>query len=367
MTTDIFCRKCTTLLPQNAVYCHICGTKQQPDKRVRSRANGMGTAYKRGKTWTAQLRVKAKDKFISYTKGGFTKKSDALEYRAKLILAQAEGERTLEHYWTIYRENKLPKLSSSKQTAYKIAYNKLEALALKPIGTIGIKRIQDTVNKKAPSYYPARDIKMLLSHICKLALGDGVISTNISELIELPALVEKESKPFTTEEQAALWEKYATGDIFVGYLLLMIHSGMMPGELMACRKDNIQWDIQQITGCGKKTKTRKETPIMVADYIIPVLHSLCDFSAGDKLLTMNKDNFYKAYYATLERCGCRKLPPYACRHTTGTVLGVDRNTSPVVIAKVLRQKSLTIQERYIHPEIGDALDAVNGMRILETI
>ena len=246
MSTVLACRKCSTALPPEALFRHLCGTKQQPIKRARARANGMGTAYKRGKTWTVQLRVKNKDQYITYTKGGFTKKSDALEYRPKLIHAKLSGDRTLEHYWTLYKDNKLPKLSDSKQTAYKIAYDKLEALALKPIGAIGIKLIQDTINKKALSYYPARDIKILLSHIYKLALGDGEVPTNVSELIELPALVETESRPFTAEEQAALWEHYAAGDTFVGYLLLMIHSGMMPGELMACTKANIDFEEQQI-------------------------------------------------------------------------------------------------------------------------
>ena len=367
MSTVVTCRKCSASLPPEALFCHLCGTKQLPVKRVRARANGMGTAYKRGKTWTVQLRVKNKDNYITYTKGGFTKKSDALEYRPKLIPAKASGERTLEHYWMLYKDNKLPKLSGSKQTAYKIAYDKLEALALKPISTIGIKLIQDTINKKASSYYPARDIKMLLSHIYKLALGDGEVPTNVSELIELPALVETESQPFTTEEQAALWEHYAAGDIFVGYLLLMIHSGMMPGELMACLKANIDIDKQQILGCGLKTKTRRGTPIMITDYMIPILKTLVQYSAGDKLLTMNKDNFYKAYYAALERCGCRRLPPYSCRHTTGTILGVDQNTPPAVIAKVLRQKSIAMQERYKHPDTTDAMNAVNGMRSPETL
>lgn len=361
------CRKCSATLPPEALFCHLCGVKQQPDKHRRARGNGMGTAYKRGKTWTVQLRVKNRDRFVSLTKGGFTKKCDALDYRAKLLQIEPTGEHTLEHYWQLYRDNKMLKLSDSKQTAYRIAWGKLEALALKPVSGIGIGRIQETINKKAPSYYPARDIKMLLSHLYKLALGDGEVPTNISELIELPQLVEKESVPFTAEEQAALWEHYAAGDTFIGYLLLMIHSGMMPGELLACTKANIDWGRQQILGCGKKTPTRKETPIMVANYMLPVLRALCDYSAGPKLLTMNKDNFYKVYYAALERCGCRKLPPYSCRHTTGTVLGVDQNTPPAVIAKVLRQKSLAMQERYKHPDTAAAMNAVNGMRQSETV
>ena len=356
------CRKCIAALPPDALYCPICGAKQQADKHTRTRPNGSGSAYKRGRTWTAQVRVKQRGKFKSLTKGGFLRKTDALNYIPKLTQQETSGARSLGHYWELYRDNKMTKLSASKRTAYTIAYNRLDEIAYLPIGNIGIKQLQDLINRKAASYYPARDVKQLLSHLYKLALGDGEVKMNLSTLVELPDKNEKESVPFTDDEVAALWEAYGAGDTFVGNILLMIHSGMMPGELMGCRKDGIDFDNQQIRGYGIKTKTRRETPIMLADFMLPVVRALMDYSTGPKLLTMNKDNFYIAYYEALERAGCRRLPPYSCRHTTGTKLDVDSNTPPSVIAKVLRQKSLAMQERYKHPDTKDALEAVNTLR-----
>lgn len=51
----------------------------------------------------------------------------------------------------------------------------------------------------------------------------------------------------------------------------MIYSGMMPGELMQAEKKMTHWDTQEIIGCGLKTKKRKETPIVIADIVVPVL------------------------------------------------------------------------------------------------
>ncbi len=49
------CIKCGAELMPGAVYCHACGKKQVAEKRKgRSRPNGAGNAYKRGKTWTAR-------------------------------------------------------------------------------------------------------------------------------------------------------------------------------------------------------------------------------------------------------------------------------------------------------------------------
>lgn len=356
------CRKCAASLPPDALYCHLCGTKQTAEKCRRSRANGAGTVYKRGNTYTAQLRVKYRGKYKSYTKGGFLRITDAQKYIPQLTAQEDNGARTLDHYWQLYRDNKMTKLSGSKSTAYTIAYNRLDDIAYLPIGEIGIKQLQDLINRKAPTYYPARDVKQLLSHLYKLALGDGKVKINLSTLVELPEKNEKESVPFTDDELAALWETYGAGDTFVGYILLMIHSGMMPGELMGCYKDGIDFDKQHIMGYGIKTKMRRETPIMLADFMLPVVRALVAYSTGPKLLTMNKDNFYAAYYEALERAGCRRLPPYSCRHTTGTKLDVDSNTPPSVIAKVLRQKSLAMQERYKHPDTEDALKAVNTLK-----
>ena len=46
---------------------------------------------------------------------------------------------------------------------------------------------------------------------------------------------------------------------------------MMPGELMQAEKNMTHWDTQEIIGCGLKAKKRKETPIVIADIVVPVL------------------------------------------------------------------------------------------------
>ena len=53
------CKKCKALLPQGAVYCAFCGRKQIAAPAGRTRPNGTGTAYKRGKTWTVEVVVGA--------------------------------------------------------------------------------------------------------------------------------------------------------------------------------------------------------------------------------------------------------------------------------------------------------------------
>ena len=139
--------------------------------------------------------------------------------------------------------------------------------------------------------------------------------------------------PFSEVELRKLWEAYGAGDHVVGFVLTMIYTGMMPGELLKLTKESINFDTQQITGVGLKTKTRKENDIVFPDMLVAVLRGLCERTTSRKgyLVGMNKDKFYVEYYAALERAGTRRLTPYSCRHTTATALALD-NIAPSVIS-----------------------------------
>lgn len=365
------CKKCAGEIPDGSSFCNLCGARQAPGKpggkpRNNKRGNGQGTAIKRGSTWTAvwtqgfvvedgKLHQKRR------TKGGFRTKREALAYASN---PETEAVRipTLSEYWETYSNSDLLGISDSKQTAFKIAWKKLSSLAHKEIGSITIADLQAVVDKKAPTYYPAKDMKTVLSHLYKRAVAEGTARTNLSDFIRLPPLEEKEQQPFSEMEIHKIWDAYGKGDHFHGYVLLMIYTGMMPGELMKLVKDHIDWDRQQITGIGMKTKTRKENAIVFPDMLTPVLADLCERSESRKgyVLGMNKDRFYSEYYAALERAGVRGLPPYSCRHTTATALALG-NIAPSVIQKVMRHSKFSTTQRYIHPDRASALAAVNTM------
>lgn len=179
----------------------------------------------------------------------------------------------------------------------------------------------------------------------------------------LPELEETEPKPFDEKELKALWTDYGNGNKLTGYILLMIYSGMMPGELFKAETHMIDWEKQRIVGCGLKTKKRKEVPIVVADLVLPVLRNLCDESTSGRLLEMRRADFYDEFHATLARCEIEDRTPYVCRHTTATALALG-NIAPEVIKEVMRHTNFSTTERYIHKEIDitPMLKAVNTIR-----
>ena len=361
------CIKCKKELPEGALYCPACGKKQVAGKREKKahvRANGTGSVYKRGSTWEAAVvvgykLVDGKSKCIRRTKGGFKTKTEAILY-----LPQLQEQRTAKKIPTIHElydqwlAGPYKKLSTSKQCAYRIAFCKLEDIQFCQIDLLTIADLQRVVDDKAPTYYPARDIKSLLSHLYQRAMADQFATINLSDFLTLPDLDAKERQAFTSDEIRLLWDDYAAGNNFTGYILLMIYTGMMPAELLEARKAQINWEGKTITGAGKKTKTRKETPIVLADIILPVLADLCESAKGEKLIAINRDNFYAKYHETMARVGCRDLPPYSCRHSTATALALD-NIAPSVIQKIMRHSKFTPTQGYIHVDVAPMLDAIN--------
>lgn len=295
-------------------------------RKDRTRVNGVGSAYRHGGTWTgraAGYRYTAtmedgtqKTVRKRPTKGGFRTKTEALEWAAAQTLgAEQRSAPTLLNLWQGWNENDMKKLSADKQTAYKKARRRLEPLIARRIDTLTIDDLQGTVNENASSYYTARDMKSLLSHFYQRAMAGGgstgTVTVNLSRFIVLPTLEEKAPEPFTEEEVSAMWNAYDGGNLFVGYLLLMIYSSMMPCELLACKSDMIGYERHEIYGCGRKTKKRRETPIVFPDFIVPVLEKLCKKSTSKSggIFGGDEKTFYDAYHAVTKAVGVRDLPP----------------------------------------------------------
>lgn len=366
------CIKCGVDLPDGAVFCHMCGRKQTPPapkrQRTKARGNGTGTAYKRGKTWTARIVLgyyvgdDGKRHARTANRGGFATKKEALDYIPKLKAeAESSATLTLSGYWEFYEAKKLPELSRDKQTAYRIAWRRWAALATRKLEDLKIETLQAAMDEAATTYYTARDMKNLMSHFYKHGLANQTVSVNLAQYLQLPPANASEQTPFKAEELDLLWKDFAAGNTFTGYILLMIYTGMMPGELLQAKKEHIDWDGKQIRGAGLKTATRKAAPIVLADVILPVLRVLVDTSHGEKLIHINKDNFYKEYYATLERIGTRRLPPYSCRHTTGTDLA-KAAVPAFTIQKIMRHAKITTTQHYTHMDATDALSGVNALK-----
>ena len=338
-------------------------------RRTKSRGNGTGTAFKRGNSWTAQVvigwRVIAEDKplsAITRSKGGFKTRDEALRYCPILKLGPQKPKEAprLEHYWDTYTDTAFLDLGPSKQQAYRIAWNRMKDIQRTGIDQLMVSDLQAMIDKECTSYYTAKDCKTLLVNLFRIAAAEGYVRQELPTFIRLPALEEEERTPFSDVEQKALWKSYESGDLRAALPLLMIYTGMMPGEAMQLRVENIDLKARTITGVGMKTKVRKKTPIVLAENIIHVVENLiANADKNGRFWPSHKKEFYDRYYAALEAAGTRRLSPYSCRHTTATALAITAGIAPQTVKNVMRWANTKMLDRYAHPDQEDALAAVD--------
>lgn len=264
----MICVKCKREV-EDGPFCSQCGAKQERTRSASRRANGTGGAYKRGKTWTGRAAGYSYTEIIENgesklvrrrpTKGGFKTKTEALTWANSYNKSTTASSPTLAELWNGYSTGELTKLSKDKISAYKKARERLEPIIARKIDTLSIAELQAVVNDKSFSYYTARDMKTVLSKLYQRAMAERKAEVNLSQFIVLPALEEKEAVPFSEDEVKKMWTADESGNVFVGYILLLIYTGMMPAELKACKKDMIDRDKCEIWGCGAKRKSAKRS------------------------------------------------------------------------------------------------------------
>lgn len=371
MTTPVLsCRKCSAQLPAGAVYCHICGTKQAaPRHGVKKRGNGQGSVFKlaNGKYKATVVLAyyidqdgKQRKRTASAT---FTKKADAIA-AIPTLLQQRNGVRTkdmtLFELSEIYFNSKEhDALSKSQRDKLNYAWTRLKPIEMRAITTLTVDDLQRTIDGAVSTYYPARDMKVCLSHLYNIAIRKEIVQYNKTEYIELPAAPKAKRECWTQDEVEAMWSDFRSHP-FTGFVLIMCYAGLRYGELATVELENIHLDQDYMIG-GIKTEAGIDREIPIHHRIKPIIAQLLA-TQRYKLLEMNEDNFYKAYWDMIARTGIRQLPPQTCRHyyfSSMTAAGVEGG----VIAETGGHASfLTTMKNYVRIPLADKLAAVNKIQ-----
>lgn len=373
------CKKCSREIPQDVPFCPWCGAKQtQKLRSPKTKGNGTGSIYRRADRpgWCVAVTLCMKIETLPdgervmrqkrHTKSGFRTKKEANEYLAALIADNdARHTKKVPTVAQIYQDfvdapGKKP--GDTTMAAYRTAYKRRiePVIGDLEIDVVSLRDLEKIISSL--TYDPAKDVKDLMSLLFKRAIGDGFVQVNPCPLLQLPEHKASKVPAWEAKEIESLWNAWGSGNRIAGCCLLMIHSGMMPGELMKCKVDMINWEEHTIIGCGLKTKERKENPIVFPPVIAPVLKDLCETSPSRRgfLLGMNKDKFYDDFRDMKKELKIRpEVIPYSGRHSTATeleLLGVQ----PSVIASVLRHKNYaTTAKHYIDIPTEKALAALS--------
>lgn len=376
------CRKCSRVLPDDAIFCCYCGVKQEITRKHRKRANGTGTVFRYRGGWVVEytegwevvdgdLRRKTRRKY------GFKTSKDAEDALAEIrarIQAGTEEEpkkkvliKTVAQLWESYSASELPMRGKSTQDAYNVAWRKRikGTIGDRPIDEIGLDDLNAIV--AGCTYDPAKDVRDLMSILFQRAIVDRQTTVNPAPMMTLPLQQSEEVVPWNASEISTLWKAWGNGERVAGYCLLMIYSGMMTGELLRCKEDMINWDDQQIIGCGLKTKKRKEMPIHFPHIIEPILRELCATKSGKRggegyILDVSERAFYERFAKMKTALDIRpEVRPYSSRHSTGTELTL-MGVEPAIIIDIMRHKNYTTTlKHYTKIPSNVLVDALNAM------
>lgn len=362
----MICKKCGKEIPAESMYCMFCGWNQSkaiPTRKPKSRGNGQGSVYKlpNGKYRAAVTVVCAFNpdtgKLVrKYRTKTFTKRTDAVNYLSELRRQESPEQITLDALHAKFMDTKkYAGLSKSQQDKLGYAWSRLEELRFKKLSEITLEDMQRVIDTKVSTYYPARDMKTMLSHLYTLAIKHGYAERNPTEYIELPENEKSRKDAWRPDELEAFWTDWRAGNTFTGYILIMTYAGLRYGEL-PISKENIHLEEHYMIG-GIKTEAGTNRTIPIADTILPVVRFFYEKNKR-KLLEMNQDNFYRQYWDTIKRLGVRELNPHCCRHTYFTRLA-SAGIQPGIITAAGGHTSYQTTLGYTHIALEDLLKAVN--------
>lgn len=367
----MICTKCNADIPENSIYCNICGKKQMTAHNVKKRGNGQGSVYRaENGTWTAEITlgyyvregVKRRKRRRKY---GFAKKKDAIAY----LLTLQNGTDTDKHQitmselWDLFKVSHYEALSKSKQTTYNTAWKKIrDDVDYKTIDSFSVSDLQELVDTHGISYYTKLDIKSLLSHFYKLAIRDDYMDRNKAVYIQLPQHQSRERTVFTPAETAILWDDYHNDpSSVIACMLIMLYTGMRPGEILSIEKRNINLQEQYLTG-GIKTRKGKNRKIIIPDKLLPLVIDLMQATTTERLTAYRcKDTFYNEWREKRQALGLREqLTPYCCRHTYVTRL-TSLKVSPAMLQELVGHEDYDTTLEYTHLSVAERLAEVNRL------
>lgn len=317
--------------------------------------NGYGTVYKltgnRRRPWVVKKTMNGRQKALGY----FTTREEAFTYLVSVNRMTPEKEITFTAVYLDWRERHFKTIGASSRAAYEISYKHLAPLHSLPFAKITYHDLQSTLDKVSAGYCTQKKCRVLLSQLYKYALKNGLVTSDLSRLIELPRHVPVYiKKPFTSRQIGKLWKSV---EMVKGVkdVLILIYTGMRAGEYISLSAGDVNLRQQYIN--IKKSKTLagiRKIPIHKK-----ILSLLTERKTEGRICPCdNYESFRRLFDHAMKELTMHHTP-HECRHTLATML--DRAGANETAVKMILGHARTGVTKgvYTHKTLADLKKAIN--------
>lgn len=159
---------------------------------------------------------------------------------------------------------KFEDISPSNIAGYKASYKLCVPIYDKAFSELRLSHLQGIVDNSGKNFPTLKKLKIMLNQLFDYAVANEIISKdkNIVEYLDIG----KEERStlhyrFTDAELDTLW-RWSTGNEYVQVILMLIYSGVRPGELFNTKSSNVNLEEKSFTiEKGKTVNAARKVPI----------------------------------------------------------------------------------------------------------
>ena len=368
--------------------------------RTKTRGNGTGCAYKRGRTWEAQVTIGWKKSHkpggalvpVKLRKGGFLSRRDAINYCATLLAQQKKRRRiTMEQLYDEWSAAYEPRVGASAMTNYSCAYKHFRSLHGHFLDQIAPEDLQKCMDECPAGHRTHQNMKCVAGLLWSYAADHDLVDRDITRNLFIGRGKSIQRDPITEQEVTSI--RNAIGKVrYAEYIFCMCYLGFRPGEMLELKKSMLHFSI--IPGedgaddipvyyfiNGKKTDAGKDRIVIVPDQILDIVLSRM-FVPGTDLVfpmyvfsraesnpfrhfkEMTHEYFNKHVFKPLmQQLGYSSAKvPYCARHTYADLLKNAAGSDKDKAALIGHSDYLFTQDRYQSTAIADLKALVDSFK-----
>ena len=252
-------------------------------RRVKSRGNGTGCAYKRNGSWVAQVivdwRISAEDKPlvpVKVTKGGFKTRDQALQY-CPILKAEYNGpkavEMTLQQVYDAWEPWYSPRVDPSTMAGYRAAFHYYGSLNNRRITDITADDLQKCMDDCPKGKRTHQNMKVVAGLIWKYAKSKHLVQQVESETLYTGRGKSVKREALTDIEVEKIRQAIGTYR-YAEYIYCLCYLGYRPGEMLELRKDQvIEHKDRLFLIEGKKTDAGRNRTVPVHQKIEDIVRA----------------------------------------------------------------------------------------------